>query len=115
MTNNNLTTEEQKLADELGQLLAESVLNPEIKDALADNVERMPKDMIFRLLNALRSEKKSLERLETQLELFDEEQDEKWKKLADDQQKFANDLVTKVFNQLTNDSDMEDARKAIKA
>jgi|SRR3989344_4606149 len=73
---NNLSIPETMI-DRLGHLLAESPLDEKIKQAILDNLDKIPGHMMVGLLDALNAEREQLKNLEFDLKSFEEEQDNK--------------------------------------
>ena len=82
-----MTQDIEKLAGEIGGLLAESVLDQKIKDLILENLDTLPEDLVFKLRDALKDEKDELNSVVFDIELFMKEQDERWTKLEEEQQK----------------------------
>lgn len=84
---------QQQVADRVGELLAESPLDEEIKAVLIDGIDRLPKDLLFKLLDVLENEREQLEAVAFDVKLFLKEQDNNWEQTEKDQQKAADDVV----------------------
>lgn len=92
MTLNKVQTE---IAEKLGQLLAESPLDEEIRSAIIGNLDKMPEDMVFKLMDALEMESEELDRIVFEMNLFLKEQTGKWEKVEKEQQDMADAIVNK--------------------
>ena len=90
-----------QLAEKIGQLLAQSPLDEKIKSALLEKMGEIPEHLLFKLLDALEMENEDLERTAFEIDLFLKEQDEKWKKVAEEQKKVAEEAVDKVVKALS--------------
>jgi hypothetical protein len=90
----------EQLAAEIGELLAGSVLDKKIKDAILENIDTMPEDLVFKLRDALRDEKEEIDSVIFDIELFLKEQDARWAKLEEEQQKAADKLGDDIFEKL---------------
>jgi len=84
---------QQQLADRMGELLAESPMDEEIKTLLSDNMEKIPENLLFKLKDALEMEQEALEETAFEIQIFLKEQDANWGKLAEEQKKVATTLV----------------------
>lgn len=84
---------QRQLADRIGELLAESPLDEEIKSLLLDNMEKIPEHLLFKLKDALEIEQEGLENIAFEIELFLKEQDDNWEKTKEDQQKTADTII----------------------
>ncbi len=84
---------QQQLADRIGELLADSPMDDELKQRLIDNIEKIPEHLLFKLKDALEMEQEALEETVFEIQLFLKEQGVKWDKLAEEQKKTADALV----------------------
>lgn len=90
---NELNQGQQQIAGRVGELLAESPLDEEIKKVLLEGIDQLPEDLLFRLLDVLENEKEQLETVAFEVKLFLKEQDNNWKQTVKDQQKAADTVV----------------------
>jgi hypothetical protein len=90
----------EQLALEIGELLATSPIDPKIKTLILDHLDTMPEDLVFRLKDALQNERDEIDSVLFDIELFMKEQDERWKKLEEDQQKAATAIGDELFDKL---------------
>lgn len=95
-----MTQQIQQLAVEIGELLATSPLEQKIKDAILDNLDTMPENLVFKLKNALENEKEEVDTVVFEIEMFLKAQDERWAKLEEEQQKTASDVSDQLFDKL---------------
>lgn len=84
---------QQQLADRIGELLAESPLDEEIKSLFLEKLENIPESLLFKLKDALEMEQEGLENIAFEIELFLKEQDERWEGVAEEQKKAAETIV----------------------
>lgn len=84
---------QQNLADRMGELLAESLMDEELKNLLLENMEKIPEQLLFKLKDALEMDQQEAENTAFEIELFLKEQDDSWKKVAEDQKKMADTLA----------------------
>lgn len=89
-----------QLAEKVGKLLAQSLLDDEIKNSILQKIEDIPEHLLFKLLDALELENEELERVAFEIELFLKEQDEDWNRVVDEQKKIADDAVDKLVSVL---------------
>lgn len=87
---------QQQLADRIGELLAQSPLDDEIKKRLLDKMEDIPEGLLFKLKDALEMEKEELENIAFEIELFFNEQDAHWMNVVG-KQKEAADIVMNAW------------------
>ena len=90
----------EKLAAEIGGLLAESPLDPKLKDIILENLDILPEDLVFKLKDALEKEKEELDAVVSNIELFMKEQNARWTKLEKEQQKTASAMTDELFEKL---------------
>ena len=91
-----LNQAQEQIADRVGELLAESPLDEEVKDVLLEGIDKLPKELLFKLLDVLENERESLEKVAFEIKLFLKEQDANWEQTAEDQQKAA-DAITDAW------------------
>jgi len=84
---------QQNLADRLGQLLADSPMDDELKQLLLNNMEKIPEHLLFQLKDALEMEQEELENVAFEIKVFLKDKNAGWDKLAEEQKKSANALV----------------------
>ncbi|OGN08813.1 MAG: hypothetical protein A3J46_06470 [Candidatus Yanofskybacteria bacterium RIFCSPHIGHO2_02_FULL_41_11] len=84
---------QQQLADRLGELLAESTLDNEIKSLFLEKIESIPEHLLFRLKDALEMEQAEVENIAFEIEMFLKEQDVNWKNTVEEQKKAANTIA----------------------
>lgn len=91
---------QQQLADKIGELLAQSPLDDEIKNRLLDKMEEIPESLLFRLKDALEREKEELETVAFDIDMFLKDQDKDWQGVVQDQKKVAGEVVDKWVEKL---------------
>lgn len=95
-----LNKTQEQIAERLGQLLAESPLDDEIKTAVLNGLDRLPPHLVFKLLDVLEGEKEELERIVFEIDLFLKEQDDNWVKTSEDQKRATNSIIDKWVEKL---------------
>ena len=90
----------EQLAVRIGELLAESSLEQKLKDAILEHLDTMPEDLVFKLKDALGREQEELDGVIFDVELFMKEQDDRWAKLEEEQQKTASAMTDELFEKL---------------
>ena|SRR3989344_5880114 len=90
----------EKLAVEIGGLLAESSLDQKIKDVILENLDILPEDLVFKLRDALKTEQDELDSVAFDIELFVKEQNERWAKLEEKQQQTVSAMGDELFEKL---------------
>lgn len=73
--------------------MAESPLDEEIKEILLEGLDKLPADLLFKLLDILENEREELEKVAFEVKLFLKDQENNWKQTAEDQQKAADTIV----------------------
>jgi len=91
---------QQKLADSIGELLAQSLLDDEIKNRLLEKMEDIPEHLLFRLKDALEKEREELETVAFDIDIFLKDQDKDWQKVVEDQKKVAGEVTDKWVEKL---------------
>jgi len=84
---------QQQLADRIGELLADSPMDDELKQLLLNNMEKIPENLLFQLKDALEMEQEELENVAFEIKVFLKDKNAGWDKLAEEQKKAANTLV----------------------
>lgn len=91
---------QQKLADSIGELLAQSPLDEEIKNRLLEKMEEIPEHLLFKLKDALEREKEELEIVAFDIDMFLKDQNKDWQKVVEDQKKVAEVVTDKWVEKL---------------
>ncbi len=91
---------QQQLADKIGELLADSPLDDEIKNRLLEKMEEIPEHLLFRLKDALETEKEELEAVAFDIDIFLKDQDKDWQGVVEDQKKVAGEVIDKWVEKL---------------
>lgn len=107
MTPNELT--QDHIAQELGELLAQSNLSEEIKERILNKLDEMPDYLIFGLIDALKSEEQDMSRMLLDLDLFFNDQDKAWEQAAADQAVATDSILSEVEDEIK----LEEAREAL--
>ena len=81
------------MADRMGELLAESPMDEELKQLLLSNMEKIPEHLLFKLKDALEMEQEELENVAFEIKVFLKDKNAGWDKLAEEQKKAADTLV----------------------
>src|SRR3989338_4975684 len=91
---------QQQLADKIGELLAQSPLDDEIKNRLLEKMEEITENLLFRLKDALEKEKEELEGIAFDIDIFLKDQDKDWQAVVQDQKKVAGEVADKWVEKL---------------
>lgn len=91
-----LNKAQEQIAEKVGKLLAESPLDEDVKKVLLEGIDRLPKELLFKLWDSLENEKEGLEKLAFEVRLFLKEQDANWEQTASEQKKTA-DIIADVW------------------
>ena len=96
-----LNKTQKETAEKLGWLLAESPLDEKIKSAILTHLDKMPRNMVFKLVYALEAESKELDRIVFEMDLFLKEPEGTWKKVEKEQEGMANAIANKWVTKLS--------------
>ncbi|OGM99283.1 MAG: hypothetical protein A2915_02550 [Candidatus Yanofskybacteria bacterium RIFCSPLOWO2_01_FULL_41_34] len=91
---------QQQLADTIGELLAQSPLDDEIKNRLLEKMEEIPENLLFRLQDALEREKEELETVAFDIDMFLKDQEKNWQGVVEDQKRIAGEVTDKWVEKL---------------
>ena len=91
---------QQQLADKIGELLAQSPLDDEIKNRLLEKMEEIPENLLFRLKDALEKEKEELEGIAFDIDIFLKDQNNDWQGVVQNQKKVAGEVADKWVEKL---------------
>lgn len=91
-----LNKAQEQIAEKVGKLLAESPLDEDVKEVLLEGIDKLPKELMFKLWDSLENEKEGLEKLVFEVRLFLKEQDANWEQTASEQKKTA-DIIADVW------------------
>jgi len=91
---------QQQLADKIGELLAQSPLDDEIKNRLLEKMEEIPENLLFRLKDALEKEKEELEGIAFDIDIFLKDQNKDWQGVVQNQKKVAGEVADKWVEKL---------------
>ncbi|OGN18968.1 MAG: hypothetical protein A3I32_00130 [Candidatus Yanofskybacteria bacterium RIFCSPLOWO2_02_FULL_45_10] len=109
-----LNSAQKEIGDKIARLLAESPLDPEIKNELMDGLDRMPEAVLSGLLESLEKEHEGLKELATDIASWEERQDEAWQKLTVEQKAAADKWVDdEMVQKLTDEAELEEVRQKI--
>lgn len=95
-----LNKAQEQIAEKVGKLLAESPLDEDVKEVLLEGIDRLPKELLFKLWDSLENEKEGLEKLVFEVRLFLKEQDANWEQTVKEQQKAADTIADAWFEKL---------------
>lgn len=84
---------QQQVSERVGELLAESPLDDEIKQVILDGMDQLPSDLLFKLQDVLENEREELEKVAFEVKLFLKGQEKNWKQTSETQQKAADTIV----------------------
>ena len=88
--NNNMNEEKAK---ELGELLGESPIADEIKEAILENLAKIPMNLVDDLIESLKNEKSKISEVIFEIEEFFKKQDKEWEELAVTQRTAAEEII----------------------
>lgn len=88
-----LTETQQKLADRIAALLAESPIDEWVKQELLDGLDHMPEHQLVQLVGFLSDQSRELSELEIELAALAKQHASEWKALEKDQEAMAMDIV----------------------
>jgi len=95
-----LNETQQKMAERIGELLAESPLDEDMKQVILDGLDKLPEHMLVKLLDVLERESNELERFAAEVESFLASQEDNWDKTSKEQEKFAQELIERLAKEI---------------
>ncbi|MFA6475798.1 MAG: hypothetical protein WCV68_00105 [Candidatus Paceibacterota bacterium] len=98
-------------AKHLGQLLAKSPLDIELKITILENLSKMPEKYLDALIVSLENEAKGIEILLKEADVFLKTQDDDWAKVEADQTALADKMTEEIIGEVVK----EDQINAVKA
>lgn len=106
-----MTEETQKrLAERLGQLLAESPLDDATKEEILERLDQMTEADMFELHDVLKREREQITKIATQLQISNLEQEEDWQKVAKHQKTATDNLLNKHVRQAVDAKKLEELK-----
>jgi len=99
-----LNEKQKELADQVAKMLAASPLDEGIKNDLLENLDKMPERVLTRLLESLSREEEILESIALDMEFWENEQGENWKKLENEQAKTAESIVDQFVTEIVEET-----------
>ncbi|KKS25158.1 MAG: hypothetical protein UW43_C0008G0030 [Candidatus Yanofskybacteria bacterium GW2011_GWA1_44_21] len=108
-----LTPTQEKIADRIGELLAESLLDEETKDLILSNLGNIPENLVNSLLSALEAEHEKLDEVTAEIQTFIKEQDGDWQTLETNQQNYAAQFMEKALKNLEAEAEIEDIKSSM--
>lgn len=97
-----LQNEQQVLAEKLGSLLAGSTLPEMIKEAIIQNLYKIPDDKINELVRVLETEQDKLNSLVANLQKFFQRQKGSWVETEKQQHAIAADIEKEIAQELSS-------------
>ena len=97
-----MKTPMQKKIQEVGVLLARSMLAEDIKEAIISSSAFLSEETIDQLLDVLKKEQKYMDRFEGTLKKFQTSADTQWKKVAVAQERAAKEWVATTAKKLAS-------------
>ena len=86
--------EKAKVLERMNKILASGHLeDEEVKEVLLEGIDKLPEELLFKLLGVLENEKEALEKVAFEVKLFLKEQDANWEQTEKDQQKAADAIA----------------------
>ena len=104
----------EEKAKKLAELLAESPMADELKEAIIENLAKIPVGLIENLIISLEEEHKKTEDIASSIKEFFKKQDGDWAKLETKQHKSAEDIITKEVENIEQEAikkDIENKRE----
>ncbi|MEK7195033.1 MAG: hypothetical protein AAB561_00870 [Patescibacteria group bacterium] len=98
-----LNNEQQALAEKLGILLADSALPEMIKEAIIQNLYKIPDDKVAELVRVLETEQGKLNSLVADLQKFFQVQKSSWAETEKKQSSVAADLEQEIVKELSSE------------
>ncbi len=94
--------------EKIGELLAKSPLDKEIKDVVLENLDKMPENALNDLAYSLEKEDEQLENISKILKDFDADQDARWNNLEVKQKEIADKMIDEAINEISSDGKAEE-------
>ena len=93
-----------KKAQKLGKLLAESPLEDEIKQAIIDNIDKMPMDLVDKLIYSLENEQEVVDKIAKEVKDFIAKRDKAWADLGKKQQAAVDEIIDKEEKEIEKEA-----------
>ena len=103
----------QYIAGSLGELLANSFLNKDLKKAILANTDKIPPSLIFGLMEAIERERDELGRIAMDIEIFLQQQNKDWRNLEKEQKMIASKVIEKEIVRIEEDVKLYQVRQKI--
>ena len=89
-----------QLAHQIGDMLAESPLDPKLKKLILDHLDMMPEDLVFKLKDMLEKEDSALNSFRVELESYLADQESSELRLEEEQRQAATKITDEIFDKL---------------
>ena len=95
-------------AKEIGNLLASSPMNQNLKETVLNNIYHMPEEAMDVLIDALKSEASFLSKLDRSLISYGQWRKDLWQTLKVDQQKAINDITNEEIQEMSRQQEVDE-------
>ncbi len=104
---------QNRLAERLGQLLAESPLDNATKEAILERLDEMTEAELFELYDMLKKERKHVANIASQIQMMNSEQEKDWQEVAQNQKTAADNLVKKYVRETEDLKKLEELNETV--
>ena len=87
--------------EKLGELLSGSMIDPDLKESLLENLPKMPIDYVNKIINILESEEDILEELEIEMLRFIKRQEDLWQEANQKQRQSIKEIMDEALKSVT--------------
>lgn len=87
--------------EKLGNLLSGSMIDPDLKESLLENLPKMPVGYIDEIINILESEEDILEELEIEMLRFIKRQEDLWQEANQKQRQSIKEIMDEALKSVT--------------
>ena len=87
--------------EKLGNLLSGSMIDPDLKESLLENLPKMPVGYVDEIINILESEEDILEELEIEMLRFIKRQEDLWQEANQKQRQSIREIMDEALKNIT--------------
>lgn len=108
-----MATPSKEMAERLAELLAQSILDDSLKDAIIDNLDKLPEEDVIKLIDALETENDQLLKIASDIETYLRDQEAGWEAVEEDQKNFINEFADKMAQALDDQARIQELKESI--
>lgn len=105
--------QQKETAERLGELLAQSMLDEEVKELILDGVDDLPESLVMNLLSALEEENDQVEKASSDIQKFLSGQETRWEEVEDEQKNLADDFIEQTSQTLDDEVQIQELKESI--